>query len=48
VTIVVRGLAPDDVDLVALVDRSEHVDVEYEVVDGELTERPVTVTDIPT
>ena len=46
-TIVVRGLAPDDVDLVALVDRSEHVDVEYEVVDGELTERPVTVTYIP-
>jgi GNAT superfamily N-acetyltransferase len=47
VTVTVRELAPDDVGLVALVDRSEHVDVEYEVVDGELTERPVTMADVP-
>jgi GNAT superfamily N-acetyltransferase len=47
VTVTVRELAPEDVGLVALVDRSEHVDVEYEVVDGELTERPVTMTDVP-
>ena len=46
-SIAVRGLAPHDVELVALVDRSEHVDIEYGVVDGELTERPVTLTDIP-
>jgi GNAT superfamily N-acetyltransferase len=47
VTFVVSELASDDVGLVALVDRSEHVDVEYEVVDGELTERPVTMADVP-
>ena len=46
-TVAVRELAPDDVGLVALIDRSEHVDVEYEVVDGELTERPVTMVDAP-
>jgi len=46
VTVAVRALAPADVGLVALVDRSEHVDVEYEVVDGELTERPVTRPDV--
>ena len=46
-TFVVSELASDDVGLVALVDRSEHVDVEYEVVDGELTERPVTMADVP-
>jgi GNAT superfamily N-acetyltransferase len=47
VTFVVSELASDDVGLVALVDRSEHVDIEYEVVDGELTERPVTMADVP-
>ena len=46
-TVAVSELAPDDVGLVALVDRSEHVDVEYEIVDGELTERPVTMADVP-
>ena len=46
-TVAIRALPPHDVALVALVDRSEHVDVEYEVVDGELTERPVTMADIP-
>ena len=49
VTVAVTELAPDDVRLVALIDRSEHVDVVYQVVDGELTEQPVPVAmaDIP-
>jgi GNAT superfamily N-acetyltransferase len=47
VTIAVRALARDAVGLVALIDRSEHVDVEYEVVNGELTERPLTLVHIP-
>ena len=46
-SVAVRELAPDDVGLVALVDRSEHVDVQYEVVDGELVERPVAMADVP-
>jgi len=44
---VVRELGIDDVRLIALIDRSEHVDVEYCVTDGVLTERPVTVADVP-
>jgi GNAT superfamily N-acetyltransferase len=43
----VRTLGADDVALVARIDRSEHVDVEYTVVDGRLTERPVTIADVP-
>jgi GNAT superfamily N-acetyltransferase len=43
----VRALPADEVTLIAAIDRSEHVDVEYAVVDGMLTERPVTVTEIP-
>jgi GNAT superfamily N-acetyltransferase len=43
----IRRLAPDDVELVRRIDRSEHVDVEYQVVDGALTERPVTMVDVP-
>jgi GNAT superfamily N-acetyltransferase len=46
-SVVVRHLGIDAVDLVALIDRSEHVDVEYCVVAGALTERPVTMADIP-
>ena len=42
-----RRLTIDDVGVVALIDRSEHVDVEYVVVDGHLGERPVTMADIP-
>jgi ribosomal protein S18 acetylase RimI-like enzyme len=43
----VRKLSADDVSLIATIDRSEHVDVEYAVIDGRLTERPVTMTDVP-
>ena len=43
----VRRLAPGDLDLIARIDRSEHVDVEYAVIDGQLTERPVSMADIP-
>ena len=44
---IVRTLTADDVDLVARVDRSEHVDVEFAVVDGELRPRPASLVDIP-
>jgi ribosomal protein S18 acetylase RimI-like enzyme len=37
----------DDVGLIARIDRSEHVDVEYAVVDGHLIERPPSMADIP-
>jgi len=43
----VRRLAASDVSLVAAIERSEDVDVEYEVVAGRLVERPVTVAAIP-
>jgi ribosomal protein S18 acetylase RimI-like enzyme len=43
----VRRLGVDEVSLVATIDRSEHVDVEYAVVDGRLTERPVTMAEVP-
>jgi GNAT superfamily N-acetyltransferase len=44
----IRRLGVDDLHrVVAAIDRSEHVEVEYEVVDGELRERPVTMADIP-
>ena len=43
----VRQLPPSDVALVAAIDRSEHVEVEYRVKDGHLVEAPVTVADIP-
>jgi len=43
----VRPLPAEAADLIASIDRSEHVDREYEVVDGELRERPVTVSDVP-
>lgn len=43
----VQRLGFDDVGLIAGIDRSEHVDVEYAVVDGRLIERPVSMADIP-
>ena len=33
--------------MIARIDRSERVDIEYAVVDGALTERPVTMVEIP-
>ena len=44
----VRRLEPTDVALLASVDRSEHVAVEYRIEGGRLVEVPVSVVDIPT
>lgn len=44
----VRSLHAEDVSLVAAIDRSEHVDVEYRVVDGQLRQVPAAMTEIPT
>lgn len=44
----VTTLAAGGVALVAAIDRSEHVDVQYAVVDGKLVEQPVTMAEIPT
>ena len=43
----VKRLTPGDVELVRHIDRSEHVDVQYAVVDGELVERPVVMAEVP-
>jgi GNAT superfamily N-acetyltransferase len=43
----VRRLLADDVSLIPTIDRSEHVDVQYGVIDGRLTEQPVAMTEIP-
>ena len=43
----VRRLGIDDIGLIARIDRSEHVEVEYAVVDRRLVERPVSMADIP-
>lgn len=43
----VRRLELGDVALVASIDRSEHVEVEYRVDGGRLVEVPVTVADVP-
>ena len=42
----IRHLDASDVSLIASIDRSEHVDVEYAVRDGRLVEVPVTVEEI--
>ncbi|MEO7429453.1 MAG: GNAT family N-acetyltransferase [Acidimicrobiales bacterium] len=44
----VRRLEPSDVALVAFIDRSEHVEVQYRIEDGCLVEAPVFMADIPT
>ena len=44
---IVRRLDRSDVDLVASIDRSERVEVQYRVEDGRLVEAPVSVVDIP-
>jgi hypothetical protein len=43
----VRRLQAEDVSLVATIDRSEHVDVAYRVIDGELHEVPPPITEVP-
>ena len=42
----VRRLQAEDVSLVAAIDRSERVDVQYGVIDGELQQSPATITDV--
>ena len=44
----VRHLDASVVSLIARIDRSEHVDVQYAVRDGQLVETPVSMEDIPT
>ncbi len=43
----VKRLLAADVSLIAMIDRSEHVDVQYGVVDGRLTEQTVAMAEIP-
>lgn len=43
----IRRLAPSDVALVAAIDRSEHVEVQYRIEAGRLVEAPVVKADIP-
>ena len=43
----VRRLEPSAVALVASIDRSEHVEVQYQIKDGRLVEVPVLMADIP-
>lgn len=47
IAVTVRQLSDEDVELVRLIDRSEHADAEYEVVEGCLRERRVTMAEIP-
>lgn len=43
----VRQLRAEDVSLVAAIDRSEHVDVQYRVIDGQLQQVPAAITEVP-
>lgn len=43
----IRRLAASEVSIIAGIDRSEHVEVEYEVREVRIVERPVSVADIP-
>ena len=42
-----KQIAGEGVSLVATIDRSEHVDVQYCVIDGELQQIPAVITDVP-
>jgi ribosomal protein S18 acetylase RimI-like enzyme len=44
----VRRLRLADVVRVAAIDRSEHVDVQYRVIDGQLQQVPATIREVPT
>lgn len=44
----VRRLRAEDVELVAAIDRSEHIDVQYRVSDGQLQQVPAAMTEVPT
>ena len=43
----VRVLGTESLGLIAAIDRSEHVDIEYDVASGQLLPRPVTMPEIP-
>ncbi len=43
----VRRLQADEVSRVASIERAEHVDVEYRVIQGELRKFPATIRDVP-
>ena len=43
----VERLTEEDVSMVAAIDRSEHVEVQYAAVDGRLVDVPVVMADIP-
>lgn len=43
-----RRLLADDVSLIRWIDRSEHVEVQYRMIDGRLQEVPAVMTDVPT
>ncbi|MCC7365885.1 MAG: GNAT family N-acetyltransferase [Dehalococcoidia bacterium] len=43
----VRELRVEDTGILARIDRSEHVDVQYGIEDGQLLERPVSMAGIP-
>lgn len=43
----VRHLASDDLHLLARIDRSESVTVEFEVREGQIAERPVSMAEVP-
>lgn len=43
----IRRLQSRDLDLLARIDRSEAVAIEYEVRDGRISERPVSMEDVP-
>jgi GNAT superfamily N-acetyltransferase len=47
VTIRIERLRAEDVALLARIDRSEHVDIQYAMRDGKLVEVPVVMADIP-
>lgn len=42
----VRSLSLDDLGLIARIDRTEHVDIEYAVVDGQLIARPASIPEV--
>ena len=46
-SIEIRRLGLGDLDLIGEIDRSEHIDAEFTVVDGRLVERPVSMEEVP-
>jgi hypothetical protein len=44
----VKRLRAEDVSLVGAIDRSEHIDVQYRVSEGQLRQVPAAITEVPT